>query len=312
MLSIWRFTDGKRGHDNQSLGLVEALCRLAPCRVQTFTVKRGWPQAFAWLLGRFSAGRNLQKPDLILGAGHATHWPMLAARRAHGGKIAVLMKPSLPLSWFDRVIAPAHDFPNHPHPNPPPPRGREEIILTEGPLNRILPSAAKDEGRGLMLIGGPSSEYGWSETALLKQIHLVALHRPETDWLLTTSRRTPRGFLANLGKLGLANVQAFAHDEVAGDWLPHQLARAKQVWVTPDSASMVYEALTSGAAVGCFELPYARPGRVARGLEKLAREGRLTMFADWERRGRLEPGSQPLNEAERCARLLLQCLNRAN
>lgn len=302
MLSLWHFSDGKRGHDNQSLGLIEALCRLAPCQVETLAVKRGWPHAISWLLGRFSAGNALPKPDLIIGAGHATHWPMLAARRAHGGKIAVLMKPSLPLSWFDWVIAPAHDGL---------PEGGN-VLNTQGPINRIRPGADQEEGNGLMLIGGPSSEYGWNETALLKQIHLVALHHPEVRWQLSSSRRTPAGFLADLGKLGLANVQAFSHDELASDWLPQQLARAGQVWVTPDSASMIYEALSSGAAVGCFELPFARPGRVARGLEKLVREQRVTDFVQWERSGKLQPNPQALNEAERCARQLLKCLNLEN
>lgn len=298
MLTIWRFTDGKRGHENQSLGLTEALCRLAPCRVETLPVAQGWPHFLSWLLGRFPQGKGLPRPDLIIGAGHATHWPMLAARRGHGGKIAVLMKPSLPLSWFDWVITPAHD-------------GLPESassLVTQGPINRVQPSAERNPQQGLMLIGGPSAEYGWSETALLKQIHLIALHHPDITWQLTSSRRTPAGFLADLARLELANVKAVAHDAVGADWLPAQLAQAAQAWVTPDSASMVYEALTSGAAVGCFDLPFARPGRVARGLEKLAQAGRLTRFSDWERSGKLLPNDQPLNEAERCARQLLSCL----
>jgi mitochondrial fission protein ELM1 len=312
MLTIWRFTDGKRGHENQSLGLGEALCRLTPCRVETLPSTGGWLNIFNWLVGRFPAGENLPKPDLIIGAGHATHWPMLAARRTHGGKIAVLMKPSLPLLWFDWVLMPEHDLPSHPHPNPPPSRGRGYVWATQGPINRIQPSSTRNTQMGLMLIGGPSGEYGWSETALLKQIHLIALHQPEITWQLTTSRRTPTGFLDNLARLDLANVKTVAHDEVGADWLPTQLTQAAQVWVTPDSASMVYEALTSGAAVGCFELPFAKPGRVARGLEKLVRDNRLSTFAEWERSGKLQPNHQPLNEAERCARQLLQCLNRAN
>jgi mitochondrial fission protein ELM1 len=302
MLNIWRFTDGKRGHENQSLGLAEALCRLTSCHVETLPVSGGWLNVFTWLAGRFPAGENLPKPDLIIGAGHATHWPMLAARHAHGGKIAVLMKPSLPLSWFDWVIAPAHDGLAE----------SDSSLVTQGPINRIQPGSAQNSGQSLMLVGGPSSEYGWSETALLKQVHLIALHKPEINWQLTTSRRTPPGFLDNLARLGLSNVKAVAHDAVATDWLPVQLAQSAQVWVTPDSASMVYEALSSGAAVGCFELPYAKPGRVARGLEKLVRAGRLTAFSDWERSGELRPNDQPLNEAGRCARLLLQCLNRAS
>lgn len=300
MLNIWRFTDGKRGHDNQSLGLVEALCQLTPCHVETLTASGGWVNVFNWLAGRFPAGTKLPNPDLIIGAGHSTHWPMLAAQRAHGGKIAVLMKPSLPLSWFDWVIAPAHD--GLPESN--------SSLVTQGPINRIQPKTALDTRKGLILIGGPSGEYGWSETVLLKQIHLIALHQPDITWQLTTSRRTPAGFLRNLTKLGLPNVKAFAHDEVDADWLPTQLAQAAQAWVTPDSASMIYEALTSGAAVGCFELPYAKPGRVARGLQQLAHDNRLTSFSDWEHSGKLQVNIQPLNEAGRCARQLLSCLSR--
>ena len=299
MLTIWRFTDGKRGHENQTLGLAEALCRLAPCQVETVAVAKGWPCSISWLLGRFPPGRKLSPPDLIIGAGHGTHWPMLAARRAHGGRIAVLMKPSLPLSWFDWVIAPAHDRLG----------SSPSVLSTDGPINRIQPEGEHDPKRGLMLIGGPSTEYGWNEAGLLKQVHLIALHRPEVEWLLTTSRRTPSGFLADLGKLAVPNVKAVAHDAVSPSWLPEQLALAGQVWVTPDSASMVYEALSSGAAVGCFELPYAKPGRVARGLEKLLEQKRLSSFADWARSGTLPPNHQPLNEVERCARQLLQCLN---
>ena len=300
MLTIWRVTDGKRGHENQSLGLALALCRETPCQLETLHLSRGWPCLVDWLLGRFPRGRDLPRPDLIIGAGHATHWPMLAARRACGGKIAVLMKPTLPLSWFDWVIAPEHDGL----------QAGPSVLATQGPINLIQPGMARDKRGGLMLIGGPSAEYGWSETVLLKQIHLIALHHPETQWQLANSRRTPAGFLDNLARLGLANVTAVAHENVPAGWLPEQLAQAAQVWVTPDSASMVYEALGSGAAVGCFELPYARPGRVARGLEKLLRQKRLTGFSEWERSGKLAPNDQPLNEAERCARLLLQSLGR--
>jgi hypothetical protein len=299
MLTIWRFTDGKRGHENQTLGLVEALCQLTPCKVETLSIAKGWPFMLDWLFRRFPPGDSLTKPDLIVGAGHATHWPMLAARRACGGKIAVLMKPSLPLSWFDRVVAPEHDvLPK-----------RAGVISTIGPINRIRPGQLNPQS-GLMLIGGPSSEYGWSETALLKQIHLIALHQPEVIWHLTTSRRTPANFIANVEKLNLPKLHAVDYSKVGPDWLPDHLAQSAQVWVTPDSASMVYEALTSGAAVGCFELPFLEPGRVARGLDKLTDEKRLTSFTDWQATGKLQPDTHLLNEAERCAKVILQWLKK--
>ncbi len=190
-----------------------------------------------------------------------------------------------------------------PPPNPRSGKGGR-LLPTIGPLNRIRPGQP-NPASGLMLIGGPSAEYGWNDTGLLKQIHLVTLHQPEVVWYLTTSRRTPAGFIANVDNLGLSNLRAVAHDQVGAGWLPEHLAQSAQVWVTPDSASMVYEALTSGAAVGCFELPYLKPGRVARGLEKLIADKRLTAFTDWQTSGKLLPNTQPLNEAERCARLLL-------
>ena len=300
MLTIWCFTDGKRGHENQTLGLVEALARLVECRIETVTVKTGWPYFFAWLAGGFATGKSLPKPDLITGAGHTTHWPMLAARQKFGGKIAVLMKPSLPLNWFDWVIAPEHD-------GLPP---RINLITTTGPINRVRASATKSAHSGLMLIGGASKEYGWSEVALLRQIQLIALHHKEVEWQLTTSRRTPVNFLKNLTRLKLPNVTTFSHDQVSPDWLPAQLSNAAQVWVTPDSASMVYESLSSGADVGCFELPYAKPGRVAAGVEKLLRDKRVGSFADWQASGRLPVNPKPLNEAERCASELLKCLTK--
>lgn len=298
MLTIWQLTDGKRGHENQTLGLSEALCRLADCRVETIMATGGWFWVVNWLLGNFSPGKSLPKPDLILGAGHATHWPMLAARRAYGGRIAVLMKPSLPLSLFDWVIAPAHDSL---------PAGKGHIS-TLGPINRIKATNDKDPNLGLFLIGGPSTEYGWHDPALTKQIHLIALHHADIHWKLTTSRRTPAGFLNGLRQLALPNLELFEQDSVGPDWLPAQLSRAAQVWVSPDSASMVYEALTSGAATGALELPFAKPGRVAGGLEKLVREKRLTTFSGWQEAGKLAHNATPLNEAERCAKALLACL----
>ena len=48
------------------------------------------------------------------------------------------------------------------------------------------------------------------------------------------------------------------------DWLPAQLARAGQAWATADSVSMVYEALTAGAAVGILDVPRQRASRISR------------------------------------------------
>jgi mitochondrial fission protein ELM1 len=93
--------------------------------------------------------------------------------------------------------------------------------------------------------------------------------------------------------------------ETGPDWLPAQLARAGQVWVTADSVSMVYEALTSGATVGVLEVPRKQPSRISRGLEQLATEGWVTFFSDWSRHRPLSRPPETFNEAERCARWII-------
>ncbi|MFN3595388.1 MAG: ELM1/GtrOC1 family putative glycosyltransferase, partial [Thiobacillaceae bacterium] len=114
-LTLWRLIDGKPGHEKQSLGLAQALQRLAAARWYDVRVHgtafASVRAALQWALRRFPAGHGLPAPDLILAAGHATHLPALAARRAYGGRIVVLMRPSLPLALFDLCLIPAHDQP---------------------------------------------------------------------------------------------------------------------------------------------------------------------------------------------------------
>ncbi|MDQ2694705.1 MAG: mitochondrial fission ELM1 family protein, partial [Pseudomonadota bacterium] len=108
---IWRFSDGRPGHDNQSLGLAEALARLMPVQVFTLAPLPPLPALAGLLTGRAPAALRLPAPDLILGAGHRTHLSLLAARRSRGGRAVVLMSPSLPLRWFDLCLIPEHDDP---------------------------------------------------------------------------------------------------------------------------------------------------------------------------------------------------------
>ncbi|MDX1698650.1 MAG: ELM1/GtrOC1 family putative glycosyltransferase, partial [Thiohalobacterales bacterium] len=97
---VWCFTDGKAGHANQVQGLLAALRGILPVDAHTLQVADIRMPLWSLVSGRFAAGRDMPDPDLLLGAGRATHLPMLAARRARGGRAVVLMKPGLPLSWF--------------------------------------------------------------------------------------------------------------------------------------------------------------------------------------------------------------------
>lgn len=285
---IWIVNDGKPGHLNQSMGLAEALLRADPGSLHVIPTLAGWRAMLMWLF-KYSPYKTLPPPDLILGAGHATHLTLLAARRVHGGRALVIMKPSLPRRWFDLCIVPEHDgiAPD------------ACTLMTQGALNRIRASSQRQSDRGLMLIGGVSPHFEWKGEAIELQIQSILANTPDVQWTLTDSRRTPSDFLGKLSPH--PRLQCVSHTTTTPDWLPDQLAHSATVWVTPDSASMVYEALTAGADVGVFDLPVNPRSRVGHAIARLADAQRVTRFISWCAHGKLHPNLQPLAEADRCA-----------
>ena len=287
-LVIWLLCDGKPGHENQSLGLADALARQVACDVYRINLA-GRHGLFQRVKSALTASEDFPKPDLILGVGHATHFALLWLARRHRAKSIVLMRPSLPLSWFDLCIAPSHDFPN------PPLRGN--LLLSRGALNRVSPGDGEKTGK-LILIGGPSKTHGWDGAAILD---MLAQATDRGGWELTDSRRTPDDFLAQTRER-LPGVTVFSHHETPPDWLPNKLRQAKEVWVSEDSISMIYEALGSGARVGLLPVPRLKTdSRVLRGIDALVADGFLTNFTEWSKSGRLLAPPETLREADRCA-----------
>ncbi|MES9899834.1 MAG: mitochondrial fission ELM1 family protein [Sedimenticola sp.] len=287
---IWRLLDGKPGHENQTLGLCRALESLLPVKQLDIAISSRWSHLLDWVLGRFPSGAALPRPDLIIGAGHATHLALLAARRCYGGRALVLMKPSLPVRLFDLCIVPEHDD-----------IAGKNLFQIKGVLNTIQASPSTGGEQTLLLIGGLSAHYGWSDEETLGQILAIVDRAPQWQFTLTTSRRTPDSFLTTLEKVNRSNLVLVPWRDTEPGWVTRQLAVSGEVWVTEDSVSMVYEALTSGSAVGLLQLPEVRPGRVTRGITQLQEEGRLTSFIQWQRSGSLKPQASSFNEARRCA-----------
>ena len=297
LLIVWVVSDGKPGHVNQSVGLAEALKRVTPTETHVIPSLPGW-RAWLSLFIKAMPCKTLPKPDLIVGAGHATHVTLLAARHACGGHAVVLMKPSLPRSWFDLCIVPQHDGI----------AADAHTLVTEGALNRIRPSASRNAQKGLLLIGGVSRHFDWDSDAVQVQIKGILARAPETHWTLTTSRRTPADFLSGLPQY--PNLYIVPHTETSSDWLPSQLGQSGTVWITPDSASMVFEALTAGADVGVFDLPVNPKSRVGWTIAHLADAERITRFVRWAAHGKLHPNLHPLAEADRCADWILKWMKK--
>ncbi|MEY4487725.1 MAG: hypothetical protein RIQ79_233 [Verrucomicrobiota bacterium] len=292
-------SDGRPGHENQSVGLALALARRTGA---THEIVRLDPAASLWKRLQVAAHVTAiaQKTDLLIAAGHRTHLPLWWAGRRLGAKTVVIMSPSLPGGLFDLALVPRHDTP----------RGADTArrILTKGALNRVPEALPEKSAAGLVLVGGPSKHHAWDGPGLAAMITRVTTARPDLTWTVADSRRTPEKFLEGLALA--PNVRKVPHQQTGPGWLAEELAKASTVWVTADSVSMVHEAATAGAATGVFPVPPEANGggRPQRAVDALIAERLVMDFATWEKAGggeaRREPGAV-LHEAGRCADLIV-------
>jgi len=295
---IWRIRDGRPGHDNQSRGLVRALSDITECDSHDLDVESFKPLLLNYCLNRCPPGDRLDSPDLIIGAGHRTHLPLLVAARARGGKTVVIMRPGLPLFLFDYCLIPRHDDP---------PAGKN-IIPTEGALNSIQPSGNHREDTGLILIGGASRHFYWPAEDVLDQVRRLLATTPDIKWLITDSPRTPDNTRSLLDRLEADNANYTPYNQTGPGWMEAQLAQAGQAWITQDSLSMIYESITSGAATGLLTLPAKKQNKLTRSITGLQEKYGVILFDEWQAGKALLKSGAVLNEADRCARILLHNL----
>ena len=293
--TIWRILDGKAGHEAQTLGLVKALEKRVSLSNHEITAPTKYSSFKNLILKQFTPGKELSPPDLIIGAGSKTHFALLAAQRAYGGKTIVLMQPTLPTKLFNLCLVPRHDSK----------KAGKKTLLTDGVLNPIQPAVDADPKRGLFLIGGPSTHYNWDTKGILGQVIALVGETPETKWTLTTSRRTPAECTQQLVNLSYPNLEVIPVEQTPRGWVAERLSECKHVWVSEDSVSMVYEALTAGALTGLLDVPSKRQNsRVQTSVRLLLEQQRVIRF---EKRNQMHDSEtqNPLAEADRCADYIL-------
>jgi mitochondrial fission protein ELM1 len=294
---IWRLLDGRAGHENQVVGLSEAIARCCAVQFCDIYINRSFRGMKSLLPNRLSFAKGLPAPDLLIGAGHSTHLPLLTMQRQFGGKTVVIMKPSLPTMLFDLCLIPAHDNLRFPHGN---------VIRTEGSLNRIQPSTQHDLRQGMILIGGPSRHFAWSDVLLMKQIRDIT-QRQNLDWTLATSARTPDSFI-RAWRQQIPEIPFVESGHCSPQWLPNRLAQCGECWVTCDSMSMIYEALTSGTRVGLLELPAIAHDRISRNIQRLCANGIVMSATHWFAGHKLPMPIKTFSESNRCSAMIIDRL----
>lgn len=294
--NIWRITDGKAGHDSQSIGLCTAIERLKPCKRFDISASSVFSNCKNLLLKKFESGKELPNPDLILGAGHGCHLSMICAKQATKGKTIVLMKPSMPLSFFDLCIIPKHDISVD----------QKNIITTNGALNPIQFNEKKLSSSGLILLGGPSKHYGWNNESILGQIIQIVNSNSNIHWTVADSPRTPEAMLDKIINLSHKNIDVMPFANTDSKTIREFIFKADKIWVSADSVSMIYESLSSGAAVGLLDVKQKNKNRISEAVNSLAKKQQIIPFELWKETNKLTKSDIKFNEADRCASLLLE------
>ncbi len=311
-MNIWHLTDHKAGHVAQARGLFAALERAGQA-VNVIDVSVNDLSNYAFFLHWISGGRigqvpkvleNQNTPDLMVGVGHSTHWSLILLKKCFPkAKSIVLMRPSLPISFFDFAIVPAHDY-SEGEPNVP-----DHVFISQGVLNPLVNQHCHEKNRHLILIGGASKRYSCSEEELIMQIETLLAklsHQEEKQTvILTTSRRTPETFLEHsIFQNKSLGIEIFPVKDTPQGWLFEQLQRAEVVWVTKDSGSMLFEALTAGCHVGLLEMLQIKDDTVTRATDLLIEQRFfLPLNAYLQEENFRETSS--LKEADRAANWLL-------
>lgn len=287
-------SEGRPGHENQSMGLAQALARRTGAEVELIRIPAVWS---LWTRARAALVASKSTPQLIIGAGHKVHLPLVFAARKFRAKSVVIMEPTWPKRWFDLCIKPQHDADS--------PRPNDRIIYTIGALNRVPETQPTKQPNGVVLVGGPAKSHGWDAELTLNAIVTVIRAQPDLKWRLTDSRRTPPDFLEKIRAQHLP-VEITPHQQTPPDWVPTQLMAATEAWATEDSVSMIFEAVTAGARTGILPVPVVEPDAdPVRAVHNLAQEGYATSFANWSRNGQRLPAPKPLQETGRAAELVL-------
>ncbi|OTG71934.1 nucleoside-diphosphate sugar epimerase [Acinetobacter sp. ANC 4169] len=285
-------SDGKAGHRSQAVGLYKAMQRISNSEVTFQEISIQQLPIFTLLKGMLSHQLALfeQKPDYIFGVGSHTQSRVLLLGKVYPqAKTVILMKPNFPFSWFDYAIIPEHDGVAE----------SRQVITTQGALNPIVNEQRHQANRILIALGGSSKRHQWNETKVLEAIQNIVQHNPQAEIILTTSRRTPKEFLGHLSAQSYASqLQIFPVEDTPQGWIFEEMQKAEAVWVTEDSVSMIFEALTAGCKVGIIAIDRLKSDRITTLLDQL-----LSTSSDKTHHNLL---NLKLNEATRVADILLK------
>ncbi|MCX5843683.1 MAG: mitochondrial fission ELM1 family protein [Deltaproteobacteria bacterium] len=307
-LKVVAYFDGRIGHEKQTNGVLNALLQRTPIDIEKRNVMPSLQSAIAhWARYLSAAAISDTKSghaghiDLIVGTGSRVHIPMLLLKKRHGGRAVTCMTPDVLLrNSMDLCFVPVHD------------QIREggNIFITIGPPGISTDRGMHQHDRGLILIGGiDNKSHTWHSETVFSQVRTVIEKDSLKKWTITSSPRTPQEMCALLEQFASVKegVEFFRSHETPRGWIEDAYDRNESVWVTADSISMVYEALSAGCRVGIFPMEWKKKeGKFHRSEQYLIEHNMVTQYEAWVSGKKELPPPKPLNEAARCAEEILK------
>lgn len=284
-------SDGRRGIENQALGLAEAMVREVPevllqdalpqldrRVISHSTFLRALPPKVQMRHGTFD---KLPECQIVIGCGRQAIAPLLwvKAHRPHVFTVYV-QDPRMSPTHFDVVIAPEHDDV----------RG-ENVISILGSPNRVTPALLQDGAkdfatelgslptpRAAILIGGRSKRHRLD--AKRQSAHLnaaKALQARGYSLMISTSRRTPKPYRRAWQDFARGSDSVWLYNGDGPNPYFAFLSAADLILVTEDSTNMLTEACATGTPV--HRLPMVgEPGKFAKLYAALEARCRVTRF----------------------------------
>jgi len=282
-MKVLLLTDGKPGHENQSI----ALCRHLGLTYETVTVSypckstKGLSYIFDRLgiytdkIFQIADSRFLVADfDLVISTGSTTFYPNKVLARKLGIPNIAILNPKGYRPDFTWILCPAYDHP---------PKQKNIIEL---PLNLcaadksfFLEKAKEFETKHTpktkavgFVIGGPNAISTIDAAALKIQMEQAFALTPDCEHWVTTSRRTPADVEAVIEALPFDYRLINSRDSY--NPVPAFIQLCDRLFITSDSASMISECASFGNA--CVEILMNRQTKtpnkfqeLIQGLEKL-------------------------------------------
>lgn len=302
IFNVGVFLDGRPGHEKQTMGIINSLQKKIRTNIKCIAIQKRtfFQQMLDWgryfLFDPIQSEKDLCDYKLMIGTGTHTHLPMLLKKKKTGVPVVTCMTPSSILTKdFDILFVPHHDNTTI----------KENVFVTTGSPNCCENLGMHDSDRVLILIGGTDSKsHRWNSKDIVEQITKIIQFDPLKKYSISSSPRTPQqtaGMVMELAEK-YSNVDFFHFNDTQPGWVETQYNSCKFVWVTGDSISMVYEALSSGCKVGVIPVSWKnRNSKFSRSESFLIKSGLVSSLEAYLNKEVCWKNEKLLVEAERCA-----------